>query len=139
MKTETSCGVIVFIRHHGDIRYVIIQNRGGHYGFPKGHVEPGERERETALRETAEEVGLHPTLLSGFRATDTYRIPGNPDITKHVVYFVGECFSRDLHHQSEELLGVWLLPFEEALALLQFDRLKDIFRQANDFVCKHND
>ena len=45
---------------------VLLRHRfGGHWSFPKGHVEAGETERQTALREVKEETGLtveHPIL-----------------------------------------------------------------------------
>ena len=33
----------------------LIKNNSGHIGFPKGHIEYGENERETALAEVFEE------------------------------------------------------------------------------------
>ena len=88
MKFEKSCGVIVFTRINGQIKYVIEQSINGHYGFPKGHVEQGETETETALREVYEEVGLKPSLTKGFRETVEYYIP-SVNVQKTVVYFLG--------------------------------------------------
>ena len=55
---EKSCGAVVFTRLNGEIKYVIIQSLAGYYGFPKGHMEAGESEKQTALREVYEETGL---------------------------------------------------------------------------------
>ncbi len=63
MKTEKSCGAIVFTRKNGEIHYCVIRQTNGDYGFPKGHMEPEETEQETALREIFEEVGLKVQLL----------------------------------------------------------------------------
>jgi len=134
MAKEKSCGMILFTQIDGQIRYVVIQNANGSYGLPKGHVEPGESEAETAVREVAEEVGLRPKILPGFRQTDEYILPDRPDITKEVIYFLGTYSGQELQHQKEELLGAWLLPFDEALALLQFDSIRGILRHADDFV-----
>ena len=38
MKIEKSCGGVVFTRRDDEILYVIIRHRGGHCGFPKGHM-----------------------------------------------------------------------------------------------------
>ena len=43
MKMEKSCGGVVFTRRDDEILYVIIRHRGGHCGFPKGHMEPAKR------------------------------------------------------------------------------------------------
>ena len=46
MKYEKSCGAVIF---EGD-KVLVIQQVKGHWGFPKGHVEDGETEVETAIR-----------------------------------------------------------------------------------------
>ena len=48
MNIERSCGAVVFTRVNGEIRYVIIESIEGIFGFPKGHMEAGETEEETA-------------------------------------------------------------------------------------------
>ena len=70
MNREYSCGAVVFTRRAGQILYVIVQEQGGAYSFPKGHMEVGETETETARREIFEETGLHPDLISGFYEQD---------------------------------------------------------------------
>ena len=74
MKYEKSCGAVVFTRINNEITYLLIQNLGGTYGFPKGHVEQGETEEQTALREIFEEVGLRVELYPDFRREDEYFI-----------------------------------------------------------------
>jgi len=39
MKTEKSCGAIVYTKENRCIRYVIIRSKEGICGFPKGHTE----------------------------------------------------------------------------------------------------
>lgn len=56
MNIEISCGAVVFTKINGEIKYLLIQNLEGIYGFPKGHVEKEEKEKETALREIYEET-----------------------------------------------------------------------------------
>ena len=58
MKTEVSCGIIVF---DGD-KVLLIKHNGGHTSFPKGHVEKGENFEVTAIRETEEETGIKATI-----------------------------------------------------------------------------
>jgi diadenosine hexaphosphate hydrolase (ATP-forming) len=54
--------------------------------FPKGHIEPGERARDTAVRELAEEAGIKGRVI-GALGTTTFRLRGQ-DI--HVRYFLIE-------------------------------------------------
>ena len=134
MHLEKSCGGVVFCRQGGDIRYIIIRHRGGHCGFPKGHMEPGETERETALREIYEEVGLQCRLLDGFRAEDHYTLPGKNGTMKQVVYFLAEFTDQVPTPQPEEIARVYLLPLEEALRMLPFPEARRILTQADQFL-----
>ena len=59
MKHEKSCGALVYRKHGDRTELLLIKHRfGGHWSFPKGHVELGENEFQTALREVKEETGL---------------------------------------------------------------------------------
>ena len=79
MQHEKSCGAVVFTRTDKGVKYLLIANLKGIYGFPKGHVEAGETEEQTALREIREETGLRVTLVPGFRAVDEHLIPEKQD------------------------------------------------------------
>ena len=59
IKREKSCGVLVLRQQEEELYVVLLRHRfGGHWSFPKGHVEAGESERQTALREVREETGV---------------------------------------------------------------------------------
>ena len=93
MNYEYSCGAVVFTRMGGEPHYVLVRAKDqpeGCHGFPKGHMEAGETEEQTALREIYEEVGLRVRLLPGFRAVTEYALPYPPDTRKRVVFFLAE-------------------------------------------------
>ena len=87
MKREKSCGVLVLRQQVDELYVVLLRHRfGGHWSFPKGHVEAGESERQTALREVREETGLTGIkLMDGFRESVEYS--PKPGVKKQVVYF----------------------------------------------------
>ena len=134
MIYEKSCGAVVFTRSDNKIQYLLIRNLSGIYGFPKGHVEPGETEEETALREILEEVGLKITLVSGFRSEDEHPIPQKENTIKQIVYFLGEYHNQEFTFQKEELSEALLIDYETAMSLFQFDSSKRILTEANNFL-----
>ena len=137
MLTERSCGGVLFTRQDNTVKYLIIRHRGGHCGFPKGHMEPGETEKETALREIYEEVGLTVSLAEGFRAEETYLLPNKPNTQKTVVYFLAEFSGQSIRVQPEEVADFYLLPYEEALALLPFPEARHILTEAHQFIAQN--
>ena len=134
MNYEKSCGAVVFTIVDNCIKYLLIQNRNGIYGFPKGHVEDGESEMQTAIREVFEEVGIKVELLNGFRTEDEHLIPNKENTIKKIVYFLGEYNNQKINYQKEELSNAELVDYETALALFQFESSKRILKEANDFL-----
>ena len=134
MMYEKSCGAVVFTRMNNEIQYLLIRNLTGIYGFPKGHVEQGETEEQTALREVFEEVGLAVKLVSGFRCEDEHPIPQKENTMKQIVYFLGEYSNQEFTYQIEELTDALLTDYETAMTLFQFDSSKRILTEANNFL-----
>lgn len=134
MQYETSCGAVVYTVVNGEVRYVIIQSTEGIHGFPKGHMEPGESEEQTALREIWEEVGLKPRFLDGFRLVDEHPLPRKPGTMKRVVYFLAEYHNQVLVIQQAELRGAQLLPFRDAYRIFEFDSNRHILQQADAYL-----
>lgn len=138
MCFEKSCGAVLFTRKNGEIKYVIIRSLGGDYGFPKGHVEPGETERSTALREIQEEVGVCPAMVDGFRMETSYSLPNKPNITKQVVYFLAEYENQQLRPQPEEVESIQLTSFRDALEILPFADSRRILSEAHRFLSQQS-
>ena len=134
MIYEKSCGAVVFTRMNNEIQYLLIRNLTGIYGFPKGHVEQGETEEQTALREVFEEVGLAVKLVSGFRCEDEHPIPQKENTMKQIIYFLGEYSNQEFTYQKEELTDALLTDYETAMTLFQFDSSKRILTEANNFL-----
>ncbi len=77
MKREKSCGAVLVRRAVSGWETLLIRHaNGGHWAFPKGHVEPGETEAQTALREIREETAIAASLWPGFRTVISSFPPG---------------------------------------------------------------
>ena len=138
MNYEHSCGAIVFTRHTGQPLYVIVQEKKGAYSFPKGHMEAGETEEETARREVAEEIGLEPVFIPGFRETDEYALRERPGWRKQVVYFLSEYPGGELTPpRPHEIRRIRLLPCEEALELFEHEGTRRVLTNAHRFILEY--
>lgn len=136
MKYEKSCGAVVFTRRKNEIQYVIVQSIEGYYGFPKGHQEGAEDEKETALREIYEETGLKPRILDSFKTIDEHAIPNKNGVIKRIIYFLAEYDNQEIRIQKEELSGASLMTIEQAMKVFQFESSRRILREANDYLCE---
>jgi 8-oxo-dGTP pyrophosphatase MutT (NUDIX family) len=58
IRRETSAGGVVFRKDGARTLVLLIRDRHNNWGFPKGHIERGEKPAEAALREVREETGL---------------------------------------------------------------------------------
>ena len=132
---EKSCGAVVWYESDGERLYLIEEMRGGHYAMPKGHVEAGETEAQTAEREILEETGLHVALDTAFRASNSYS--PYPGCRKEVVYFTAQAYSMATTVQAEELRSISWLPYDEAWLRLSYDNDREILRQADTWLNRH--
>lgn len=130
-KFEKSCGALV-IRHDAQtgLDYILmIRHRpGGYRSFPKGHVEPGETERETAVREVLEETSVRISLIPDFRHVVCYA-PA-PGVEKEVVYFLARSEQTDVRPRRGEIAQVEWLPLDGAQRYLTHDNDKKVLHAA---------
>lgn len=127
MKKEKSCGAIVYRHRDSWVEVLLIRHKnGGHWAFPKGHVEKQEREEETALREIREETGLKVRLDTSFRYTVTYS--PKPGVLKDVIYFAGKASGGEQKAQEAEVTGMkWETP-QQALSRITYENDREILR-----------
>ena len=125
MRTEKSCGAVVFRKGKNSTQILLIRHlNGGHWAFPKGHVEAGETEEETALREILEETGLEVKLDSRYRQVVTYS--PRRDVVKDVVYFVAEATSRNAVAQEGEISRVRWVDITTAVEHVSYENDKKV-------------
>lgn len=123
MKKEKSCGCIIF--DNGKV--LLIQHKEGHWGFPKGHVEENETEKETAIREVKEETNLDVEIIFEKRYVENYII--NEDIDKTVVYFFARKIGGELKKQDSELNDIAWVNVDEVPDKLTFDVSRNVFKE----------
>ena len=136
MRYVKSCGFVAYKQIENENYYLIIKSLNGDVGFPKGHMEPGESELETAIRELKEETGIDVNVISGFRRQIEYELRRIPDTVKQSVYFLGECISDNIVCQEAEVTEAGFVSYEDALKLLTFEETKNILEDAEKLLDK---
>lgn len=138
MKREKSCGALVYRYDNGRLSLLLLRHRhGGHWSFPKGHVEGDETEVETALREVQEETGLHVSLMQGFRHTVEYY--PKPGVKKLVVYFLGKASPNEPAVRQEiEISELKWVDLDEAFRCVTFKNDKNLLNMAKLHLAAEN-
>lgn len=135
-----ACGFVIFRRVRGVIEYLLMQTSYGehHWTPPKGHVDPGESDMETALRETKEEAGLSATDLKIYEDAKhelNYPVKGKPKV---VIYWLAELLNPDRSiRMSDEHQAYKWLPLEKACAIARYQEMQDTLKYFNDYIIKN--
>ena len=122
MIKEKSCGCII-INDNNEVLLVYEKGRN-FWGFPKGHVEKGETEIETALREVKEEVNLDVKIFKDHRYETNYSFD---NIEKTVVFFKAKPLDTKVSKQESEIEKYKWCSYDEAIKLITYDDLRNIF------------
>ena len=134
MPSEKSCGAVIF--KEGDVRkYLLLHYEGGHWDFVKGHVERGETEKETVLRETQEEVGItEVSFIEGFRhRIGYYYRRAGATVFKEVIFYLLES-KTDAVRLSREHVGFEWMSFGRAYDRLTYKNAKETITNAHDYL-----
>ncbi|MGN1369422.1 MAG: NUDIX domain-containing protein [Aristaeellaceae bacterium] len=125
-----SAGAVLYTVIDGERRYVLVREKNGSYGLPKGHVEPGETLDQTALREVREETGVVATLHGCEPVmVDEYPIAGGD--VKRVSWFIARYADQTPNADRTQVLGVLVLPIESALKTLTYGSTREILRKVD--------
>ncbi|EDW76667.2 uncharacterized protein Dwil_GK14539 [Drosophila willistoni] len=134
---KKAAGFVLFRRLCGQIEYLLLKASYGdfHWSSPKGHVDPGEDDFTTALRETKEEAGYEEKDLIIHRDTPltlNYQVKGKPKI---VIYWLAEL--RDPNQEpilSEEHTALKWLTKEAAKECVGFKDNQDMIDKFHEMI-----
>jgi len=118
-------GALVFKTHGSSPRVLLVTSRRnpGLWIFPKGHIEDGEKPRDTALRETREEAGATGDVIG---RVGSLEFDWGKDVIR-VNYFLVR-WTRDV--SSDEGRNRRWCTVDEATDLLQFEGARAILAKA---------
>ncbi len=133
MLHEKSCGIIIY---RGDKKreYLLLKYGYGHWGFVKGKIEKGEKEKDTAVRESQEEAGITKDELSfvpNFKETISYVYnKAGKTVSKKVIFFLAKTQKEHIKLSHEHNDYAWL-PYTEAKKKLTFQNSKNLLEKVH--------
>jgi bis(5'-nucleosidyl)-tetraphosphatase len=137
MVDERSVGAIMFmINTESDMHeYLLLHYTAGHWDFPKGNAEAGEKELDTASREIHEETGIEDVkFLEGFRKKIDYHYRREYKlIQKEVIYYIAETSTREVRLSNEHIGYSWE-DYHNAMYQLTYKNAKDLLKEAEIFI-----
>ncbi|XP_063540221.1 bis(5'-nucleosyl)-tetraphosphatase [asymmetrical] [Cydia strobilella] len=139
MSPTRAAGLVIFRNINQAVQFLLLQTSYGehHWTPPKGHVDPGESDWITALRETKEEAGLSENELLVYKdisKTLNYKVKGKPKV---VVYWLAKLKNPEQQVTlSDEHQQLKWLPLEQAQEISGFDDMKQLLAEFNEHAKK---
>jgi len=116
--------------------FLLIRDSYRNWGFPKGHLETGERPEDAALREVAEETGLGDLAVRGSIDTIDWFFRFRGQLIHKVCHFYlmySERATTSPQH-SEGITACRWESYEEAAQLVSYANARDVLRRAHELV-----
>ncbi len=126
---ELAAGGVVRLRRTGEV-LALHEREEDRWGFPKGHVEPGESVLDAARREITEESGLSDLTFERELAVVAYRffaLGRRVNVYKTVVYWLVETGERDVRLEPIFDRSLWSRP-EELAPRLKYETDREVLR-----------
>ncbi|MEZ4677894.1 MAG: NUDIX hydrolase [Caldilineaceae bacterium] len=137
-RQDRSAGGVAYrsVADSGSFQIALIATHGGQrWQLPKGSRETGESSIETAIREVAEETGLHTESRDFLRTIDywywdTYQKDVPELVHKLVDFYLLKVIGGDLDDSSYEVDAVQWFTLDEARNVMTFAGEKEVLEQA---------
>ena len=83
--------------------FLLLRSKRGFWGFPQGHIEKGEREMQTLMREISEETGIASLDIQSFigKIQYSYFKPDGIKSVKRVSYYFATTSTRQIEISKE--------------------------------------
>lgn len=120
---------------------LIIRDPYQNWGLPKGHLEDGEGPGEAAIREVAEETGLHDLALGEELATiDWYFRSGKKLVHKFCAFFLMTSEAGEPVPETAEGITecVWMT-LDEAVGKITYDNAREVVKAARPLLLGEDD
>lgn len=128
---EETAGGVVFRRVQSGVEILMIQDAKDRWTIPKGHIEEGEKQEETAHREVKEETGLKNLKVLDRLGKIEFRYRKQDKLILMTTYVFLMHATGDTDNytpeQNEGIKDVAWFPVSEALDLIEYDDIGKLF------------
>ena len=135
-RRETSAGGVVTRIEQGQRLYLLIRDAHGNWGFPKGHLEDGERPESAALREVSEETGVRALTIRGSMQPIEWMFTWRGALVRKKCHFflMETSASRTEPQASEGIIECRWSDLNAALGLLRYENARQVLREADSLA-----
>jgi 8-oxo-dGTP pyrophosphatase MutT (NUDIX family) len=135
-QRETSAGGVVYRLDAGTPLFLLIRDSYANWGFPKGHLETGERAEDAALREVREETGLNELALRGTIDTIDWYFRFRGRLIHKVCHFylMETPETETAPQQAEGITACQWAGYDEAETAVSYANARQVLRRARQMI-----
>ena len=135
-QRETSAGGVVFRLHEGHAVFLLIRDSYQNWGFPKGHLESGERAEDAAVREVREETGIDDLVLRGqIETIDWYFRFRGQLIHKVCHFYLMETAQASTNpQQAEGITACQWVSYDDARSAISYANARKVLARAHEMI-----
>jgi len=135
-ERETSAGGVVYRLADGVPLFLLIRDSYANWGFPKGHLESGERAEDAAVREVREETGVADLSLRGTIETIDWYFRFRGRLIHKVCHFflMQTDDAATAPQRAEGITACHWLSFKEAESSISYVNARQVLQRAHDMV-----
>jgi len=104
------------------------------WSLPKGHIEQGETAEQTAIREVAEETGIHGHVLAALGSIDYWFVTEDRRVHKTVHHYLLRFSGGELCDEDVEVTEVAWVPVTELPQRLAYADERRLAKVAHDLI-----
>jgi 8-oxo-dGTP pyrophosphatase MutT (NUDIX family) len=135
-QRETSAGGVVYRLHEGGALFLLIKDSYQNWGFPKGHLETGERAEDAALREVREETGIDDLAMRGRIETIDWYFRFRGQLIHKVCHFylmeTNQATTNPQH--AEGITACRWVSYDDARAAISYANARKVLGRANEMI-----
>ena len=137
VREPTSGGIVFRMSKDGkDIEILLIQDSKNRWTIPKGHIEPGENAKQTAIREIGEEAGLfHIEVLAWLgKIHFKYRRLDKLVLMTTQIYLVRALDESETPTKEKWMNGIKWFKFTDAINAIEYEDIEKLMLIAKNKI-----